>query len=698
MAGGKRPNDSVPAKPNRKPPQLAPRSPIARARKTISGRYHYNNFVGSFPGAPPVLQIWVRVDVDGFFPQRIISITVREDTSAKTFTAIANVKSDQRIGAGQRRIKAEVDRRDTSSYLPGFPSLNLGSSYLLDVVFPRFESFVFEVRPGLDSETYALTLEGKTIESRSYPLTFQSRRFDSVEIEVARVQGAAPEVMSYDISTHPNRPRDLPLETLSFGTVFQRAGFDVSLRGTSEIPLAEAGAGADSTWSKSELHNAMVTYWSRWADKPQWALWLLYAARYDDPIYWGMMFDRIGAAQRQGAAVFTTRIAEKAPADQDAEAWKQRLTFFAAVHEVGHTFNLEHAFGTYSNENRTFMNYPDNPNGGQQAFFSDFRFRFLDSELVFLRHEPRHRIQMGNAPASGALGLQGPSAAVRRSHWALEMRSNRAVDSYGFLEPVAMEFKLTNQSVRESPIDAQVIAQHVTVWVQRTGSAPRRWRPMAMALYDARHTKCLKRGESLHGAHLISASAQGWLIDEPGTYTVRAAIDVAGEIIFSNVVTLRVDPPRHEEEIKLAPDYFTEAVARCLVFDGVPALPAAMNTLEEVVVRCAMNPAAMHAAKALAMSRLRPYKLLEMGDDRSEMVIRHAKPDLATATKRLTAALINQPDRAAETLGHVAYFGALNKLATALTDADNAAAAKRVNQCLAATKKRRTNRETRHDD
>lgn len=38
---------------------------------------------------------------------------------------------------------------------------------------------------------------------------------------------------------------------------------------------------------------------------------------------------------------------------------------------------------------------------------------------------------------------------------------------------------------------------------------------------------------------------------------------------------------------------------------------------------------------------------------------------------------MNQPDRAAETLGDTAYFGALNKLATALTDAGNTVVAKR---------------------
>ncbi len=45
------------------------------------------------------------------------------------------------------------------------------------------------------------------------------------------------------------------------------------------------------------------------------------------------------------------------------------------------------------------------------------------------------------------------------------------------------------------------------------------------------------------------------------------------------------------------------------------------------------------------MPKLRDYKLLEIGDDRCDVIIRSAKADLPAATKALTGALMNEPDR-----------------------------------------------------
>ncbi len=83
------------------------------------------------------------------------------------------------------------------------------------------------------------------------------------------------------------------------------------------------------------------------------------------------------------------------------------MAFWTAVHEMGHGFNLAHAWQkalgnpwiplANQPEARTFMNYPFNVAGGETAFFSDFRFRFTDDELVFMRHAPRRFVQVGNA-------------------------------------------------------------------------------------------------------------------------------------------------------------------------------------------------------------------------------------------------------------------------------------------------------------
>src|SRR5262249_7500610 len=114
--------------------------------------------------------------------------------------------------------------------------------------------------------------------------------FHPVEFEFAVVEGTFSTV-SIDTAAHPNRPTDLPEATLTTKPPFQRAGFDVSISSNQGVvPLSLAGT--NQTWSNTELHDAMQAYWSRFANKPQWALWAVFAARHDDgPNLGGIMFD-----------------------------------------------------------------------------------------------------------------------------------------------------------------------------------------------------------------------------------------------------------------------------------------------------------------------------------------------------------------------------------------------------------------------
>lgn len=618
------------------------------------------------------LTIKVRVDVDRYFPQNRISIEVTRRFPRTSAHAIAEVTTDSCRGLNNRRIEADITYREgNSALLPG-------------------DHIVFEAKRqrGINYSDYTLTISGSNTIARTYNLEFESQFFDSVEFEVDRVSNAGVAVTTYDTSSHPNRPSNLPDETISLKTVYERAGFDVSMSSnTSVIPAT--GSGANSTWSDSEMHNAMVTFWSKFQNRPQWAMWVLYAARHDQGAsLGGVMFDDIGSNHRQGTAIFTNSFIQNAPAgDPNSDAWRQRMTFWTAVHEMGHAFNLAHAWqkalGTPHGapgdpwiplqnepEVRSFMNYPFRVSGGQDSFFSDFRFSFSEDELIFMRHAPRRFVQMGNSDWFENHGFEAPKSLIGQERLKLEIRPNREKNYYRFLEPVVMEMKLTNNSSERVSIDPDMLTdgRHITVFIQREGGATHKWRSMVTRCHEE-HNADLNSGESIYGAHIISASTTGSIINEPGFYKVQAAINIDSEIIVSNVLRLYVTLPTTADENMIAPDFFTEDVGRSITFSGAPILSSAANTLKDITKRCKDNPAAKHAAVALSAPLLRDYKILNAETKQRKLEIKSNKAKVDSGAKQQIKALINTPDAAAETLGHISYFTMLSQLADAMKSA-----------------------------
>ena len=152
-----------------------------------------------------------------------------------------------------------------------------------------------------------MTYTGGGSTARTTRYQYVSQYFHPIEFEFDAAAGISG-VTSINTGDHPTRPSGLPLEAISLETVYRRAGFDVTKSGgDSVVPLA--GAGADAVWSNQEMHDAMQVYWSRFAPKAQWSVWVFFAALHEQGAsLGGIMFDDIGPNQRQGTAIFERRV------------------------------------------------------------------------------------------------------------------------------------------------------------------------------------------------------------------------------------------------------------------------------------------------------------------------------------------------------------------------------------------------------
>jgi Metallo-peptidase family M12B Reprolysin-like len=532
--------------------------------------------------------------------------------------------------------------------------------------------------------------------------------FHPVEFEFDAVEGTTA-LTAIDSCAHPNKPLDLPCERLTIETVFRRAGFDVSVTPSVTVPLAAAGA--DRRWSNTEMHDAMQQYWSHFSSSAHWALWVLFASLHEDgSSLGGIMFDSIGANQRQGTAIFNDAFISQAPAgDQAPAAWVQRMRFWTACHEMGHGFNLAHSWQETAGESwiplkdepegRTFMNYPYRVQGGQTAFFSDFAYRFSDQELLFMRHGPERFVEMGAAPWFDNHGFS-QAESYPEPKFKVEIRVNRPDATFEFMEPCTLEVKLTNVTDEPQLVSERVIrdADRMTVITKKQGQPARQWHPFAQYCYKARHV-VLEAGASIYESLFVGAGRNGWDLAEPGRYAVQAVVQIGSEDFVSNQLAVRVKPPRNYDEENLAQDLFTDDVGRVLAFEGSRVLGQANDMLREVATRFSDRPVANHALVALGWPLMRDSKVLKLpakqqsgmepaADVGGQIAVVKAQPD--QGKKDMTTALFSEPERAAQTLGHIDYKSYADELSHSLAGSgDKKAAAKIQGDLLAVLQARK---------
>lgn len=585
----------------------------------------------------------VRLDVDGYLPQKVAS------------------GSRYRQGVTQPAAHwvASVTQVDATTW-QGRILMVWGSAGLMPHQHVRIHV------PGMavSSPEMTITYDADGPEPVTRTLKFDTPYFRALNVEFDAVADT-PQVTWVPTCAHIEHPGDLRCENLTYDTVFDRAGVEITRASRrSVVPLS--GAGANEAWEDAELHAAMRAYWSAYADAPQWAIWVLFAGIGRTPTLMGTMFDDSDHNQRQGVAIFNKGFEndKNIPASYPQRAeHMRRERFFGLVHETGHCFNLHHAWSHYNPPlnwpffdtaagSATFMNYPPKVDG----FYRKFSYEFHDSDLRFIRHAPPDFVEMGNERFWGGADEFGRETDFS-GPFELSVELPRSRGVFEFLEPVTLEVTLRNTSRRPQVVDERMLddAGHLTVLIgSGSGGAQRvrRVRPFARSCYWPT-PRVLAPGESLRTTCFVSAGVDGWYLSEPGGYTLQAVLSTDSGVVASPRTPLRIGPSRTMDEEQLAQELFTKDIGRAFAFGTSHGPGRPIDTLREVLERLPQRAVARHAALALAEPWKEERRVLNTGGDQRGFDRIPARPE--EARELLKRALLDDPDEAERCFGPRRY-------------------------------------------
>ena len=586
-----------------------------RARRPVHGRYHSGG---------PGLELELRVDVEGARPMNRVSGDFFQTSGGTTAYVGSFVVHAPTVLTTLNRLR--VEGRGSFSFSTGAP--------LVRVTVPR-RSLASPYPPG-DATVQFFTAAGAP--DATYVCRFMSPFFRSVQWEQDSVAGAVPFV-SYDTASLPQPPTS-PARVLTVPQVYAEAGLEVQVMGVPNI-VDTSGAGPNAAWSEAELHNAMVSHFSLFADVPQWRVWLLVASRHERNAR-GVMFDYGDARQRQGCAVFYDAI-------QGADAFNQRAQVRTYVHELGHAFNLLHSWDKATAEppqplgpnggfgDLSWMNYPQNYQppppapGGTAAYWTAFPFQFTDNELVHLRHGFYRDVIMGGSSFGVGAAEIDPATfdqpTVDNSGLLLELRAKEAFE---FGEPVVVELKLSTTDLRGRATHDYLHPNNglVHVAIQQPSGKTVMYRPLMPRCSDADRRVRLDSTEqpAIYQSTYIGYGRDGFYFQQPGRYTLRAQYLAAdGSRVVSQVLRLLVRSPLSRVDEQVAELMLGEDQGQLFYLLGsdAAALETGNQALDTVLDEHGDHPLAVYARLVKGFNAEREFKNLTA--DKS-LEVRPAKP------------------------------------------------------------------------
>lgn len=596
--------------------------PMERVGRAVTAAVQRRTVSGQYVGTQYSWQLTVRVDVDGRRPMKRVSGDFHH-TSGSTTTYYGSFV----VHAPTLWVTAShviIQGIGDFTFAAGAPKVR--------VIIPRRAYS----QPNAPASIQFLTTTNR--KGALYNCDFASASFRHVQLEQDFVAGITP-FTSYDTGLLPSGD---PGRVLTVQSAYTEAGIQLQTAGAwGEIPLS--GAGANTTWSNAELHQAMELQFSLWQDDPQWKVWLLAAQEHDygSGLY-GIMFDQQGK-QRQGCAVFHAGVGGNTPE-------QQRLQLYTYVHELGHCFNLFHSFHKeYMNPpqpNRlnalSWMNYPWGYPGGAAAFWNAFPFQFDDQEVVHLRHAFRDDIILGGNPFGTGAALENLRAFADpvEDRSGLQLELDAPQPSYAFGEPVRIEIKLRLTDLRGKRVNDNLDPNQgfVKIAIQQPGGA--------VVLYEPLMEHCAvgtpvrldaEERPALYESAYLGYGKDGFYFEQPGFYTLRAAYHAPdGSVVVSDAIRIRVRTPMNAADEEVADLLFGDAQGALFYLQGSdsPFLESGNDAFDAVLDKHGKHPAATHVRLAKGINEGRTFKAFT-----DERRLRTRKPRLEESMSLLSTVI-----------------------------------------------------------
>ena len=621
------------------------------------------------PAESPVLRIrfTVRIDIDGPDPLNVVSGSV-----AASFTTIN--PTAHFVG---RVASLSVASGTTNLVVEDFQFI-----WPLGGTIERLEIEIFQLSILGTPNARITFIEPGGRRHGPFAVPQASRYFHELEYEMDREDNAV-DAEPYDTHTHPDRPSDLPREILTVRTAYAKAGLNMVRSSGSGTVVDTTEAGSDNRWSETELHQAMESHWSAFANRPQWKLWVFLAELGASDGLGGVMFDAAigepGGVDRQGTVVFTraphfhTETGAYIQANPPTAEAVPRELFFNLIHESGHAFNLYHShhksFATpwtapawmpvvQEASALSWMSYPEvasaagatapPPQNNATWFYERFRFRFTNEDLLFLRHAPERFVQMG----AEAWGQHHGRVERETLNHNLELVVRNLTPVVDLGVPVRIEIRLKNVGAEPMTVHTALEPEDGYVEIAVTGPDGKRrpYLPVSTRrTYVERRT--LKPKEAVYEAVNLTMGLAGFSFKRPGAYRIEASYTNLDGTTAAAAMRLYVRPPRDFEDTPAIDDLFHARVGRVLRFDGAPLMDDVNDRLDWALKRLGKkHPARPMLAAARNLPWARRFKTVPPGEGRLRVL--DADPGRVEAA---LAPVLDDAAAAADTFGHITY-------------------------------------------